>query len=263
MAQKKIKVNSREPWKRKRRRRRKSRFGFLYKFFCLILVCVAIVAGCIVFFKVNRIEVTGAQRYSEEEILEVAGVSEGDNLFLINKFSVINRLAEAMPYLDHIVIRRRLPDALVISVEECVPIGVISWQDGYWVVDQKGKLLEKVESPGSYPEVTGLSILTPVQGSELTLEADDPRREYYKALFGALVENDLVSHLQSIDLSEEGVAELEYEQRFTIRINTDCDYTYKIGFLKKVLESLQSNETGTIDYTGENPRYIPTAAENR
>jgi cell division protein FtsQ len=259
VAQKKARTKPKQsdPRKRKRRKRRKGRYGFLYKFFCLILVCVAIVGGCIVFFKVNQVEVVGAERYSEEKIQEVAGVSVGDNLFLINKFSVINRLSQAMPYLDNIVIRRKLPDTLVISVEERVPVGAISWQDGYWIVDHKGKLLEKVEDPGTYPELTGLTILNPVQGSELTLEKDDPRRDYYKTLFSALEEYDLISHLQSIDLSEEGVAELEYEERFTIRINTDCDYSYKMTFLNKVLETLQSNETGTIDYTGENPRYIP------
>ncbi len=262
MAQRKEQTRESSPKKRKRRKRRKGRFGFLYKFLCMILICAAIVAGCIVFFKANTIEVEGAERYSTEEIIEASGVTVGDNLFLINKFSVINRLLQRLPYLDEVVIRRKLPETLVITVTECVPVAAIPWENEYWIIDQNGKLLEKKGDAESYPILTGLSILSPVQGSIITLEKDDPRNEYYKELFSALGENNLRSHLKEIDLSNETVTELQYEDRFVIRLDANCDYTYKIAFLVKVLESLQSNETGTIDFTGEYPRYIPNAGEN-
>ncbi|MDD4511021.1 MAG: FtsQ-type POTRA domain-containing protein [Oscillospiraceae bacterium] len=259
MAQRKEQNKGNRPQQRKRRKRRRGRFGFLYQFLCLILVCAAIVAGCIVFFKANHIEVVGAERYTAEEIQQASGVSVGDNLFLINKFSVIHRLSQRLPYLDEVVIRRKLPDTLVVTVEECVPVAAIAWEDGYWIIDKRGKLLEEKDKPEGCPELLGLSILSPVQGSIITLAADDPRSESYKALFSALVEHGFVPHLKKINLSDETVIELQYEDRFVIRLDVGCDYEHKLTFLAKVLESLQSNETGAIDFTGENPRYIPEA----
>jgi cell division protein FtsQ len=257
VAQRKDQARGSNPQKRKRGKRRKGRFGFLYQFMCLILVCTAIVAGCIVFFKANHIEVVGAKRYTAGEIQEVSGVSVGDNLFLINKFSVIHRLSQRLPYLNHIVIRRKLPDTLVIMVEECIPVAALFWENEYWILDQSGKLLEKKESPDGYPELTGVSILSPVQGSVMTLAAEDPRNTYYKALFSALADHAFISRLKEINLSDESVIQLQYEDRFLIKLDVGCDYEYKLTFLGKVLASLQSNEAGVVDFTGETPRYIP------
>ena len=73
-------------------------------------------AGYIVFFKVERIEVEGAERYTVEQVTEASGVTIGENLFLINKFSVINRIFKALPYMDEIMIRSKLPDLSLIHI---------------------------------------------------------------------------------------------------------------------------------------------------
>ena len=70
------------------RRRRRGRFTFLYKLLSVLIICAAIVAALTLFFKVETIEVMGESRYSEATILEAAGVSVGDNLYLLNKYTV-------------------------------------------------------------------------------------------------------------------------------------------------------------------------------
>ena len=237
------------------RKRRKGRFGFLYKFICLILVCVAIVAGCIVFFKVERIEVEGAERYTVEQVTEASGVTIGENLFLINKFSVINRIFKALPYMDEIMIRRKLPDALVITVTECVPAAAVQFENGYWIIDPKGKLLENVDTPGTgYPVLTGLDMLSPAQGSYVTLNEEDVRESYYKSLLQELVNQELISDITRIDLTEDNVIWLYYKEQCRIKLESNSDFAYKISFLTQILETLQSNETGTIDMTVYFPR---------
>ena len=45
---------------RNTRRRNRGRFGGLYKLLSVLLIFAAILLGCLVFFRVDRIEVTGA-----------------------------------------------------------------------------------------------------------------------------------------------------------------------------------------------------------
>ena len=45
--------------RRNRHRRRRGRFSFLYKLLSFLLIFAAILTGCVVFFRVNQVEVTG------------------------------------------------------------------------------------------------------------------------------------------------------------------------------------------------------------
>ena len=81
---------------------------------CLVLICAAILAAVTVFFKVKKVIVSGESRYSAEEVLEAAGIAEGENLFFLNKVAITNRIFRDRPYLDTVSIRRRFPDTVEI-----------------------------------------------------------------------------------------------------------------------------------------------------
>ena len=48
------------------RRRRRGSFGFLYKMLSVLVICTAIIAALTLFFRVNAIQVSGQQRYTDE-----------------------------------------------------------------------------------------------------------------------------------------------------------------------------------------------------
>ena len=92
---------------RRNRRRSRGRFAFLYRLLCFVLICAAIVGALVLFFKVDTISVSGNDRYSRETILAASGVSEGDNLFLLNKYDAAARITEALPYVESVRLTRR------------------------------------------------------------------------------------------------------------------------------------------------------------
>jgi hypothetical protein len=141
-----------------RRHRTRGRFRALYTLLSAVLICAAIVGGSIVFFRVRTVEVSGASRYTQSELIAASGIQDGDNLFLINKFSVVPSMFKRLPYLDTIMIRRRLPDTMVITVTECTPAAVLETESGGWLMDKRTKLLE--QAAGSYPRVIGLTPLS-------------------------------------------------------------------------------------------------------
>lgn len=103
------------------RRRRRGNFGFLYKLLSVLVICAAVVMALTLFFRVDTIEVTGTERYTEKDVIEASGIQLGDNLFLLNKYEAARSIAEQLPYIDieDIRIRRELPDTLLIDVAEC------------------------------------------------------------------------------------------------------------------------------------------------
>ncbi len=102
----------------RKRRRSRGRLGPLFKLLCLLALVVALTAGATVFFRVEQVVVTGNSRYTQEEIVEVTGIEQGDNLYGWNKFAIAQRLRQTLPYIGEVTIRRALPSTILITVVE-------------------------------------------------------------------------------------------------------------------------------------------------
>ena len=79
------------------RRHRRGNSGFLYKLLSVLVICGAVVAALTLFFRVDRIEVTGMERYTEDEVIAASGIDIGDNLYLLNKYDAARSIADALP----------------------------------------------------------------------------------------------------------------------------------------------------------------------
>ena len=127
-----------------RRRRRRGSLGPLMRVLSVLLTAVAIVAALTLFFKVDQVVVSGNDRYSEQEIIEVSGVEQGDNLILMDKYRIAEKLYTQLPYITEVRINRKLPDVLMVEVVETKAVAVIKGGSSNWLMDSGGKLLEVI-----------------------------------------------------------------------------------------------------------------------
>lgn len=248
--------------RRSRRRRRRGRFGFLYKLLSVVLILIALVAGCIVFFRVEEITISGSTVYADEEIIAAAEVERGDNLFLVGRVQTARKIRSQLPYIDTVNLRWALPDTLVITVTECTPAGVLKGDDGtWWVVDSACKLLEQggSELTRQYPEITGLTPLMPATGANLAVSVEESAKlDSLKQLLAALDEREMLSQVQAVDLSGVSEIRMTYENRFTVRLPLyDDDFHLLAHTLQEIAAYLDVGQTGTVDLTGTQARFIP------
>ena len=117
------------------RGRRGRRFGVLYKLLTLVVVCAAAVLALTLFFKVESVEVTGNSRYSAQEIQDACGVQLGDNLYLLSKPDMVQRLHQQLPYIDEVRITRRLPNTLCVQVTEFSTVYAVEQVEGAVMLD--------------------------------------------------------------------------------------------------------------------------------
>ena len=105
--------------------------------------CGVIVVALTLFFRVDTVVVTGTQRYTQQEVIDATGIKTGDNLFLMNKYDVAQNIVGELPYIEEIRINRKLPDTLLIQVEECgTPLALV--QDGSaWLISSTGKIVDQ------------------------------------------------------------------------------------------------------------------------
>lgn len=209
----------------KKRRRNRGRFPGLYRLVSVILILAAIVAACVIFFRVEEVTVQGNTRYTDQQIIEVAGVEVGDNLFGVNKSRVARELLAKLPYIQSVSVRRKLPDTLAITVSEGRAAAAIAQGGRWWLLGVDGKLLEEAASaPQDCAQVTGLTPLAPAVGTYLAAEeAQAGRVENLRALLSALAETGLLERVESIDLSSEFEMVFRCDGRFNVYLSTTLE----------------------------------------
>lgn len=253
--------------RRGRDRRRRGRFGFLYKLLSVLLILGAVAAGCIVFFRVDSITVSGSTVYSDEEIIAAAGVEQGDNLFLVNKLMVGRRIVSQLPYISKVNTRRVLPDGLAITVTQCVSAGVLEDENGsWWVLDTEGKLLEQggAELKQRGPVITGLTPLLPAAGEKLAVSVEQSvKLEALREILTALERRELLEKVQSIDLTGEAEIHMGYEERLDVRMplyGDDFDHLIRVVGEAAASAALSAGQRGTLDLIvddGSQAHFIP------
>lgn len=249
----------------KRKQRNRGRFGLLYKVLSLIIILAAIAAGCVVFFRVGEITVSGMDRYTAQEIIDASGVEEGDNLFLVGGAGTAQKIYSSLPYVDEVNIRHALPDGLVITVTERTPAAVVQGGEGWWIVDAKGKILEQVASAGQtkVAEVSGLTALLPAVGTTLAVEDNEGfRLESLMDLLTALEERGILGEVSDIDLTSAAEVTMVYDGRLRVKMRMSDDFMWQTRVLTESLAQgiIQPNERGVVDLTLEQPRFIPETA---
>lgn len=238
---------------RRGRHRNRGRFGFLYKMLSAVAILAAIVLGSAVFFRVDTIRVTGQSRYTEAQIIEAAQVERGDNLFLLDKFRSARQVLTRLPYVNSVIITRRLPDALEITVTECVAAAVVEGEGAWWMLNAAGKYLERSDAAGAaaLAPVYGLTPVAPLVGTKLEVaEAQAHKQESLIKLMRALDGRGLAQEARSYDLTADNVVLVGYGERFTLKLPLGgTDYTEEVRKLQAALERLPENSAGTLDFT--------------
>lgn len=241
------------------RRRRRGSFSFLYKLLSMLIISATVVVAITLFFKVNSIHVSGNQRYTPQQVQDATEIQIGDNLYLLDKNEVAEKIIKALPYVEKIRINRKLPDMLVVEVQECgEPLAVV--QDGFaWLISPKGKIVEQAKEAAAenYPALSGCELLAPSVGTQMAIASEyAAKQESMLALLTALEDAEMEKELDGIRLDDVEIIRMDYAGRFTVEMPYGADYVYKLRFLREAINGgkIQDNMTGTFNMTRDDGR---------
>lgn len=234
-------------YQRKKRRKKRAKVVLLGLLFALMLIVLAILSVT-VFFNAEEIRVEGHTRYTTEEILEVGGLKVGQNLFRLNKFEVIDKM-ESLPYIKKVSIDRKLPNTLVVSVEENEPVVWVPAPGGAALLNEEYRVLEIVPlplPPGEEDLAEGeiQEIDSPVEGIPQLTETDITDLTVGKT--AVLGEADYTGFLKRLYEGFEGtelkwnmVNEVQFFARYDIKLLYSEHITIDFGTLDQVKTKLK------------------------
>lgn len=225
--------------------------GLMLLFLLLALLTLAVVIGLNI-FRVTSIEVSGNDTISNERIIELSGIIEGENIFKAN-LTKARRYIEEDPLLEVKRISRILPDRILIEVRQREPHGVIAYLGSYVVIDENGIALDIRDSlpTGQFPLVTGIEI-EPAEKGRRIVGVDDRIMDAMHGLLSALYANGAMQCVSEANISLDGELLLLTAEGLRIDLGHPTDLDAKARWVACTVPELRTKgyTTGVLYITG-------------
>lgn len=245
-----------------------NRDRLLIQLLTVTAVVAALVLGMSVFFKVQTIMVSGAETYSAWAIREASGISEGDSLLTFSKARASAKIQASLAYVDDVRIGIKLPDTVIIYIEEMdVSYAIESTQGDWWLINSDGRVVEQVtaNTASSHTKVLGVMLEDPKEGNDAVAADDIPQETLASGepvpltvtgaqrlsavlqILKALEANDIVGQAASVDVSSLEDVTLWYGSRYEVMLGDTANMEYKIACMNDAILDLSEYQSGILD----------------
>lgn len=254
-----------------------NRNRFLLHLATVAAVVIALLLSLSVFFKVENIRVSGTEKYDIDTVMQASGISQGENLITLSRAKIASKIMKALPYVKSVRIGIKLPDTVVISIEEVeVTYAVRARDDSWWLISSDGKVVE-AEPEGertSHTKILGVQIEVPKVGDTATAMEQPPatdeagntlpvavtaakQLETALAVVQQMELSGIIGDAASVDVTSIMSIVVWYEQRIQVKIGNTDKLPVKISRMKDIVNQIGAYEKVSVDLTDpDNPAGI-------
>lgn len=208
------------------------------------LILLMLLAGSITYlllsplFNIINVDVTGNSKISIEQIKSLSQIQTGENIFKIKKKEVINNIKEN-PYIDSVIVSRKLPNTIDIKVEERTATLQLQYANSYVYLNNQGYMLEisdkKLENA---PILRGISTKQENIKEGNRLESEDLEKlEIVLSILESAKSNDVYQNIKQIDIKEKNdfILYLDEDKKI-VYFGDEKDLSTKMLWIKTMLE---------------------------
>lgn len=247
-----------------------SRNKLILRLLTVVAVVGALFLGFSIFFRVETIEVSGAEKYSYEAVCAASGIEKGEGLLTFGKAKAAGRITEALPYVKIVRVGITLPGTVKIYIEELdVIYSAQDQDDNWWLLTSDGRILEqtRVSKAENNTVLKGVKLLNPVVGEQAEAVEPEPnqtdesgeeiiiaftnqeRLSAALSIADLLERNGVLGEAESIDVTDMGGIELWYGSQYQVLLGDEGMMEEKIASMKAAIKKMDSHESGVLDLT--------------
>jgi len=211
----------------------KNKFFWLGLLFFIILSSLTYLFIFSSVFQVKNITVSGTEKTSAEEIRIIIS-NNAKNIFLADLEEIDRMLCQRYVQIGNVDIKRDLPDALLVQIEERKPVAVISKYGGYFFIDKEAVIFEEI-------------LEKPLEMLIIKSEKDLIQKEQLDQVLkiNSVLRNDLKLPIEEILIVSEKRIDVETIEGWNIYFNPKKDLDWQLeefGILLKEKISLEKRE---------------------
>ena len=240
----------------------------------LLIICASVLAMVLamsVFFKVDVIKVSGAKAYSEWDVREASGIEIGDNLLTFSEPRASGQIQAKLPYVNEVRIGIKLPDTVIIYIEELEVAYAAKCSNGiWWLITSEGRVVEQIDDvrAESYTQIEGITLDNPVVNESAVALEDSPqgidpsqsteetqvvtvtnaqRLSAALTILQALENNGIVGEAASVNVTNLNAIVLWYGTRFQVNLGDISNVDVKIAWMNTAIGQLSEYDRGILD----------------
>jgi len=250
-----------------------NRNRFLLRLATVVAVVLAFVLGMSIFFRAEKVTVSGAEKYTPWEIREASGIGDSDGLLGISEAKISARIRTKLPYVETVRVGIKLPDTVNIEITELDAVYAIEGdQNTWWLMDAEGRIVDQTNTAAAYTQILGVKITGAVVGEpavalepeteepqESTGEATGPtiptlptvpaRQQLEAALqiLAALEANGILGSVEEVDVSDIKQLSMWYGSRYHVTLGDTGRLEYKVSAMKAAIQKMGEYQNGYLD----------------
>ena len=248
-----------------------SRNRFLLRLITAVAVVVALILGISLFFRVEVVTVSGAEKYTPYMVQEASGIQKGDKLLTLDKIRASGKIIAALPYVENVRIGIQLPATVNIEITEMdVVYSAKDASGAWWLLNADGRVVIGADSAtaGGHTKLIGVALLDPVSGQQ-ALAADvvvslgdntqttqnlpgGPRLSAALSILQYLEDNSIIGTVASVDVTDLNDIQLWYGQQYQVKLGDTTQLGYKIQCMKSAIAKLEDYQEGILDISFTN-----------
>ncbi len=243
------------PSKQVKRKRRRKKNMFLYYLIAFTLITTTfVVLSLTVFFKLEKINISGESIYSREQIIKETKFEESKNLLLLNTVKAKERILNNLTYVDTVEISRHLPSSINIKVTACKEFANLKTDNGFVVIDKNGKVLKKglAAKKDKLLLVKGFKPKE-VEENKIMTSIDENKEEMLSKILNEISKNKF-EKITEVDINDKFDIIIVFDDRVKINVGSSQDLSYKIRYSKKIIEKEQEKNNkfkGSVTLRGQ------------
>ena len=232
--------------------RRMKRYRII-KLILKILVLMGLLIGLIVYaftspiFNITEINIIGDEKFGSEEYIALSELKTEENIFNFRKSKIISNI-KRNAYVEEVIIKRKLPSKIEITIEErtatyLIPVG----ETEFAYINNQGYILEKSTEKLPLTIITGISTEQEniIEGNRLD-NNDLEKLQNIIQIKDAMSNIGIEKELSIINISNKSnyILTLEKEAK-EVHLGTTNNLSSKMLYMKYVLE-VQEGVPGKI-----------------
>jgi len=238
----------------KRIKKRKNKIIFLIMFFLFVVSTILILKTDI--FTIKSVEVNGNELLTEVSIIELSGITLGNNIFKEKIHNIDDRLL-AQPYIKKVKIKRVFPDKIRIHIEERKRAASIPFMGNFIIIDNMGYVLESSPDNQELVLIRGLDIVNFNEGKTLNVNDDQQLDKVLQIINGL---NSANLPIIELDITNTEDIRFKVSSYLTCKIGNGTQLNFKFRVLQNILTDLAEKDIirGIVDISNDGyPSYRP------
>lgn len=242
---------------------------------------LAFTLGLSIFFRVEYVTVSGTKFYSEGAVSEASDIQTGEPLLTFNRHRAAARIRAELPYVDRVRFGIKLPNTVIIDIEELEVTYAIQATDGmWWFITSEGRVVEQTDdgTASNFTKIKGVVIEYPENNAQAVAweqrVATDPtengepgenpgngeteevvvitnadRLAVALDIIRSMEVNDVVGQVAVVDVTDLGAITLTYGTRYEVRLGSADNLDLKIAAMRDAVAQLSDYQRGVLDVT--------------